>query len=174
VNAPESDDLAVDIRPLDKSIHNRAAFSCGVPELDDYLKNQSSQDRKRYGSVVYVGVIDTSTIVGYYSLSQYSVDLTGLPSDLAKHFPKYSEVPATLLGRLAVHENFQSRGFGELLLFDALKRVLDMTKIIASSGLVVDAKNDKAYSFYKRYGFADIVDVEKRLLLPMKTIAGMF
>jgi ribosomal protein S18 acetylase RimI-like enzyme len=167
-------DQTFEIKPLDKTIHNRAAFSCGEPELDDYLKTQSSQDKKKYASVVYVGAINTTTIVGYYSLSQFSIELKGLPESLSKDFPIYPQVPATLLGRLAVHEVLQGNGYGELLLLDALKRVLDLTVHIASCVLVVDAKNEKARSFYGRYGFVGLADVDKRLLLPMKTIARMF
>jgi GNAT superfamily N-acetyltransferase len=167
-------DQTFEIKPLDKSIHNRAAFLCGEPELDDYLKTQSSQDKKKYASVVYVGTINTATIVGYYSLSQFSIELKGLPDSLAKNFPTYPQVPATLLGRLAVHETLQGNGYGERLLFDALKRALDVSVHIGSCALVVDAKNEKARSFYERYGFIGLADVDKRLLLPMKTIARMF
>jgi predicted GNAT family N-acyltransferase len=167
-------DQTFEIKPLDKNVHNRAAFSCGEVELDAYLQTQSSQDKKRLSSVIYVGVVDTSKIVGYYSLSQFSIELNAIPDDIAKHLSTYPQLPATLLGRLAVHTEAQGEGYGEILLFDALQRTLEVSTHIASCAVVVDVKNDKARSFYMKYGFIRVIDVDNRLMLPMKTIARMF
>ena len=167
-------DPTFEIKPLDKDVHDRAAFSCGEAELDAYLQTQSSQDRKRLSSVIYVGAVNTSKIIGYYSLSQFSIELNAIPDDIAKHFSRYPQLPATLLGRLAVHTEAQGHGYGEILLIDSLRRALEVSTKIASCVVVVDVKNDKARSFYMKYGFIGVVDVASRLILPMKTIARMF
>jgi predicted GNAT family N-acyltransferase len=162
--------------PLDKSKHNRAAFSCEHEALNRYLKEQASQEIKKRVAAVYVLTPDGRTIVGYYTLSQYAVDAGELSAETAKRLrtPKYEKLPATLLGRLARSREFKGSGVGELLLADALKRSLEHSKNIASLAVVVDAKDDKARAFYKAYGFIDLPDHPNRLLLPMRTIEQLF
>jgi GNAT superfamily N-acetyltransferase len=162
------------IEPLDRRRHDRSAFSCGVPALDAYLQRQAAQDMEKHAAVVYVAVVDPPAIAGYYTLSQFSIDLVGLPEDLAKRLPRYPVVPATLLGRLAVASALRGQGLGETLLFDALRRSLDQSAHIASAGVIVDAKDQKAAAFYGRYGFAPILGADHRLFLHMKTIEQMF
>jgi len=56
----------------------------------------------------------------------------------------------------------------------ALKQALDQSKIIASTAVVTDAKDERAKNFYKKYGFVELPDHPNRLFLPMKTIEQMF
>jgi GNAT superfamily N-acetyltransferase len=162
------------MEPLDRGRHDRSVFSCGVPALDSYLQRQAAQDMDRHAAVVYVAVVEPPVIAGYYTLSQFSIDLVRLPEDLAKRLPRYPVVPATLLGRLAVASALHGQGLGETLLFDALRRSLVQSAHIASAGVIVDAKDEKAAAFYERYGFSPILGADHRLFLHMKTIEQMF
>ena len=83
-------------------------------------------------------------------------------------------VSATLLGRLAVSTAFRGQGVGEFLLMDALYRCLASSKQIASAGVIVDAKDEPAARFYKKYGFGELPKIENRLFLPMGTIEQLF
>jgi ribosomal protein S18 acetylase RimI-like enzyme len=161
------------IEPLG-TMHDRAAFSCGSPQLDSYLQRQARQDLKKRAAVPFVITPDHRTIAGFYTLSQYAVDLGELPEDIGKKMPRYPLVSTTLLGRLAVSINFRGQGLGEKLLMDALRRALESSKQIASAAVVVDAKDGQALKFYKRYGFIELPRVDRRLFLPMGTIAQMF
>jgi predicted GNAT family N-acyltransferase len=162
--------------PLDKKKHDRAAFSCEQEPLNTYLKQQASQDLKKRVAAVFVLTPDGKQIAGYYTLSQYAVDAGEFPLEMARKLglPKYSELPATLLGRLARCSKFKGQGIGELLLMGALKQALDHSKRIASMAVVVDAKDERARAFYKEYGFIELPDHPQRLFLPMETIAQMF
>ena len=53
------------------------------------------------------------TIAGYYTLSQYAIELEDVPEEVAKKLPKYALVPATLLGRLAVSIDFRGKGLAK-------------------------------------------------------------
>ena len=154
--------------------NDRASFSCGVPALDTYLQKQVGQDVRRRVAVAFVATSDGKTIAGYYTLSQYSVDLGDLPEELAKRLPKYSVVPATLIGRLAVSTAFRGQGLGELLLMDALTRCLRNSRQVASAAVIVDAKDERVAAFYRRYGFLDLPRIARRLFLPMATIETLF
>lgn len=150
--------------------HDRTAFSCGEPALDDYLRQRSTQDVRRRIARVFVALERASgTIAGYYTLSAASFARDQLPQAAAKRLPHYP-VPAAILGRLAVDRKYQGRGLGELMLADAIKRVLRASEALAVHALVVDAKNDRAKAFYQRFGFVAFVDTPNRLYLPFATV----
>lgn len=161
------------VEPLDRKQHDRATFRCGIEALDLYLQRQAGQDVEKRVSAVFVLTPNGRTVAGFYTLSQYSVNLEGLPREVARKLPRYPELPATLLGRLAVATSFHGQGLGELLLFDALQRALRHSRTIASMAVVVDLKNPETRSFYTQYGFLDLPEHENKLFLPMETIAEL-
>jgi predicted GNAT family N-acyltransferase len=161
------------IEPLGTK-HDRAAFSCGVPAMDAYLHKQARQDLKKRVAAPFVITPDGKTIAGYYTLSQYAVKLDAVPDELVRKLPKYPMVPATLIGRLAVDSKFRGQGLGETLLMDALKRSLRSSKELASAAVVVDAIDEAAAAFYKKYGFIPLPKIERRLFLAMGTVAQLF
>jgi ribosomal protein S18 acetylase RimI-like enzyme len=154
--------------------HNRASFSCGVAALDNYLKKQASQDVSKRVAAAFVITPDGETIAGFYTLSAHVVSLSDLPANVAKKLPRYPAVPATLLGRLAVSNDFRGRGIGELLLLDAFRRTLANTREVASAVVVVDAKDDRAREFYLRHDFIPLPAQPNRLFYPVKTIEKLF
>jgi predicted GNAT family N-acyltransferase len=152
--------------------HDRQAFSCGVDALDRYFRTQAGQEgRKRFASC-FVLVAADGSVAGYYTLSATSIALRDLPPALANRLPRYPVVPATLMGRLAVHQNRRGQGLGELLLLDAFARTLRSD--IASYAFVVDAKDDAAQEFYQHYGFMLLAEGGRRLFLPLAEIAQLF
>ena len=162
------------IEPLGKR-HDRVVFSCGNEALDTYLKKRASQEAKKKIATTFVMAEGlTRAVIGYYTLSATSILLADLPDDTARKLPKYPHVPATLLGRLAVDIRYQGRGYGELLIVDALRRAIQATTEVASFAVVVDAINESARSFYEQYEFCAFPDRKLRLFLPMKTIANLF
>jgi predicted GNAT family N-acyltransferase len=154
--------------------HDRAAFSCGIEALDRYLHQQAAQDVKKRVAAIFVLTPDGKTIAAYYTLSQFSVELDMIPAAVARKLPKYPMVPATLIGRLAVSRAFQGRGLGELILMDALHRCLAGSRQVASAAVIVDAKDEAAAVFYRKYGFLELPEAPSRLFLPMTTIERMF
>ncbi len=162
------DEPALVIEPLG-SHHDRATFSCNEPALDLYLQRQAPQDARRRVAQVFVAVGDPpERIVGYYSLSATSFDRAELPLELAKRLPRYP-VPAAVLGRLAVDQTYQGRRIGESLLLDAAQRVLRASAALAVYAIVVDAKNDRARTFYEQYGFRLFPNMPRRLFLTLDT-----
>lgn len=161
------------IEPLGRS-HERAAFSCGKDSLDQYLKNQAGQAVDKNLAAVFILTPDGKKIAGYYTLSSYTINLDEIPEEIAKKLTRMGEVPATLLGRLARSTEFRGQGIGEILLVDALRKALQNSAHIASWAVIVDAKDDEATAFYKRYGFVPFPTKPNRLFLPMNLISKMF
>lgn len=115
---------------------------------------------------------DEPAPIGYYTLAATSIALIELPEVLAKRLPRYPVVPATLMGRLAVDSRYRGQGHGEFLLFDAFSRAL--RNEIASYAFVVDAKDDHAAQFYRRYRFLPLAGGGPRMFIPMTEIAMLF
>ena len=162
------------VEPL-RDHHDRTAFSCGKKALDDYIRRQARQERDRRVAAVFVLTGDKpSEVLGYYSLSSISISLGDLPKAIARKLPRYPDVPAVLLGRLAIAKTVQGRGFGEYLLMDALKRALDRSRDVAAYAVVVDAIDDHGKGFYAKCGYREFPDRPERLFLTMATIEQMF
>ena len=151
--------------------HDRAAFDCGNVALNDYLKRQASQDVKRRISRVFVARTpdDSKRILGYYTLSSLSIDLTSLPQRMVEKLPKHP-LPAALIGRLGVDQSMKSQGYGGLLLADAIKRTLAVSSEIAIYAMVVDSIDERAESFSRHYGFQHLEPRGRRLFLPLKSL----
>ncbi len=153
--------------------HDRAAFSCGSAALDLYLKTQARQDAEKNLAAVFVLTEDGKKVAGYYTLSQYSVEADTLPEAILRKLTRHRAIPATLLGRLARDLSYQGQNLGELLLMDALRRAFRLSKQVASWAVFVDAIDEKAGAFYRRYGFLEIYSNPRKLFLPMQTIANL-
>ena len=118
------------IEPLGKH-HDRAVFSCGLPELDRYLARQAGQDvRRRIARVFVCTARNSDTVLGYYTLSALAVDLSTLPRELSRKLPRHP-VPCALIGRLAVDRSARGHGLGRMLLVDAIKRTRSASDIMA-------------------------------------------
>jgi predicted GNAT family N-acyltransferase len=154
--------------------HGRAAFSCGVEALDAYLQKQASHDVRKHAAAPFVLAPDGKIVAGYYTLSQYAIDLGDLPEEVVKKLSIFPAGSATLLGRLAVGSGFRGKGLGEKLLMDALYRSLKLSRQAASTGVVADAKDEAARAFYRKYGFIQLPKINQRLFLPMGTIKKLF
>lgn len=156
------------IEPLRKN-HDRETFSCGNPELDDWFKRQAGQDSKRNVARVFVATAPDLGVVGFYSLSAFTLSIEDLPEGIARKLPRYDKIPAALIGRLATDLRARGQGVGKLLLADAIKRILGASEKLAVYAIVVDAKDENASDFYQVFGFKPFPLNPKRLFLPTKT-----
>lgn len=176
-NDPESDRTHVKVEQL-AAYHNRAAFSCGTPELDDYIRRYARQNARRDLSQCFVLVSQAGDpdVMGYSTLSGYTVETTALPPPLAQRLPPNLLLPATLLGRMAVDMRYQGQGYGEKLVLHALRVALRAAHRVASIGVAVDALNDEVVTFYTKpkLGFVVLLDRPRHLLIPMSRVRAMF
>lgn len=156
------------------SHHDRRGFSSGSEALDRYFQYRAGQDWRRKLTVPYVLTDpENGLVVGYYTLSNSSVLPTNLPANVAGKLPHYDSFPAILIGRLAVDRRYRGRGFGGLLLLDALQRCLESSQITGVMAVIVDAKDGAARAFYERFGFHRFADHEYRLYLPTTEIPNL-
>lgn len=162
------------ICPLEKA-HDRKSFDCGNEGLNRYLREQARQDAEKRVAAPFVFTQPGSPrVLGCYTLSSSVIPVGELPEDLMKRLPRYGQLPVTLLGRLAVDRSVGGQGMGEFLLVDALRRSLEAAQQIAAMAVIVDAKDERAESFYRHFDFQPFQQTPLRLCLPMGQIARLF
>lgn len=162
------------VRPLSTS-HDRVGFDCGVDALNDFLRKTARQHREKGLSNTFVLLDEEaqSKILGFFTLSFLEVDVSNLPAEYARRLPKSSRLPAAKLARLAVDKRHQRKGYGAIMLADALKRILTTaTESGAIVGFFVDAKDEEAKRFYLRFGFLPLQDAPLSLFLPFATLVN--
>ena len=154
------------IRAFDKTV-DADSFRCGQPLLDEYIRRYASQDVRRNVARVFAATPerDPHQLAGFFTLGAGSVSCSDLPESLAKKLPRYP-VPVALIGRLAVSTGFQGKGVGSILLADACRKVANASTTLAVAGIVVDAKDAAAATFYRHFGFLTLPGQPGRLLLP--------
>jgi hypothetical protein len=157
------------VEPLDAS-HDWAAFRSGAPEPDPYLRYRAGQDARGKVAAPFVVIGENSAILGYYTLSAYSIRLSELPEAIARKLPRYPLLPATLLGRLANGSSHPGKNLGSSLLMDALYRSWRNTAEAASVGVLVEALDDTARAFYLHHEFTELQDHPNKLFIAMATI----
>jgi GNAT superfamily N-acetyltransferase len=153
--------------------HNRAAFDCGDGDLNIYLQRYARQNHESGGAKTFVAAPfeQPARILGFYSLSPASLDYARTPAIARRGLARY-EVPVFRLGRLAVERSVQGRGLGGGLLLAAGKRCLAVAQEVGGVALLIDAKNERAATWYEGYGAVRLEDAPLSLILPFATLAA--
>ena len=161
------------IESLDKQ-HARNQFDCDVDELNHYLRNTALQHLIKGISRTFVLIDDTvpSEILGFFTLSSCEIRAEKLPERYAKKYPLTA--PAAKLARLAVARTNQREGLGTLLMINAIERIITVSEHLGIIGFFVDAKDQKAKTFYEQFGFIPLPDKPFELFLPMETLKKAF
>ncbi len=156
--------------PISKR-HNREVFDCGDAALNDFLRRHARQTHERGGAKTFLAVRadDTSSVLGFYSISPASVEFAQAPDIIKRGLARY-DVPAFRLGRLAVDKPMQGRGLGGQLLLSAGRRCLRASQEVGGVALLIDAKNEDVARWYAGYGALPLLDAPLSLLLPMASI----
>ena len=146
--------------------HDRQGFDCGRQKLNDGLRQVARQHQEKGLSKTFVAIGEDAPdrIWGYYALTLAELENRRLPDAWRKKLPR--RIPGVRLGRLAVDNRHQCKSLGELLLVDALKRARRIYTEAGGIGLFVDALDEQAAGYYRRFGFAASPDNPLLLFLP--------
>lgn len=138
--------------------HDRQGFDCGRQELNDWLWQVARQHQDKGLSKAFVAVREDepARICAYYALTLAELESRHLPDVWRKKLPR--RIPGVRLGRLAVDRQYQGKGLGELLLVDALTRARRIYAEAGGVGLFVDALDEQAAGYYRRFGFQSAPD----------------
>jgi GNAT superfamily N-acetyltransferase len=132
--------------------HDSSAFDSGEPVLDNWLRHRAWDNMQIGASRSYVVCPKGSLrIVGYFALSMGQILAQETTGSMRRNMPK--QIPAVILGRLAVGRAWQGKGWGRALLADAVRRSLAASKEVSARLVIVHAISPAAEAFYRYYGF---------------------
>ena len=147
---------------------DRSRFRCGKPELDDWLKTKAGQQERSNNTRTFLAVED-ARIVGYYATTAYQLGLDVAAAIFGLGKRRYP-IPAVLLARLAVDEEFQGQGVGKALLVHALTEIAGASRSVGFEVVVVHAIDKEAVTFYAQAGFTRFEDNDLHLFMPVKNL----
>jgi len=164
------------ILPFDPNTHDRAAFSCGVPQIDNYLKLTAKKGSKADVVRVWV-VLDTDTnTVGSYGINMHAIDVKDLPETYKNKAGKHGLLPAAFIAMIGVDQSQQGNGIGSALVADAVCRIARISDEIGTCVIVLDVFDDgdadtvaRRKTYYETFGFLPLPGQPLRLFMPVQT-----
>ncbi|WP_067494230.1 hypothetical protein [Actinoplanes sp. TFC3] len=147
--------------------HDVSRFDCGVPSLNDWLKQEAMRAQESGTARTFTWVKPAANEVrAYFSIAPTQVVRTEVSSGMAGG---YSVIPSFLLGKLALDLPLHGLGLGGEVLHDALTRVVKAANRGGGRLIVVDAIDEKAAAFYAKYDFKPVRNDPRRLVMKVAT-----
>lgn len=171
----EEEQEKIRFKPFDPDIHDRAAFSCGVERIDNFVKRTAKKHQKGDFTRVWVAVGDEpAAILGFYAINAHAIAAADLPAKYTRHAPAHGYVPAAYISMFGVSERRQGHGFGRVLLADCLKRIAEAADSLGIYAIVLDVFEDadveRRKAFYEAHGFQSFPSQPLRMFLPVQTV----
>jgi ribosomal protein S18 acetylase RimI-like enzyme len=145
-----------------------SGFDCGNQDLTDWLVRHAPASHRADLARTYLA-LDGDVVAGYFSITTGSIRPEEAPKRLARGMPRYP-IGTILIARLAVDGRYQRQRLGSRLLAEALRRAVAASDTAAARLVVVDAADDRAVAFYRRWGFVDAPDNPRRFYRKMSDI----
>lgn len=168
------------IEPLDPVKHDRAAFFCGVSQVDNFFKKTANKLSKADNVRVYTMTDDGKSVIGFYAINTHSIHYSELPEKYAKTRPSHGNIPAAYISMIGRDEKYKGGGYGGDLLVDCLKRIAGIAEQIGTAVVLLDVlecgdaeRTKRRIDLYTGYGFQTLPSNSMRMFLPVATIKGL-
>jgi GNAT superfamily N-acetyltransferase len=150
--------------------HDMSQFSSGEVELDTWLRQSAMEVQKKGTGRTFAWVSRDDAqrrIAACYTLAAHVIEREQLSKKLGRGMSR--QLPAVLLGRLALDRSLHGQGLGGAVLAEAISRVVSVSAQLGARYLVVDALHVRAADFYQHYGFTPVPDQHSlRLVLRIR------
>ena len=165
------------VEKFEPSRHDRSAFSCGVPRLDNYLRLTAKKQQKDDMTRVYV-VVESGqqTIIGYHAINLGTLNADALAKQ-PRSAPDHGELPVLFVGQIAVSEEFHGQGVGSILMGHVFAKAATIADQAGCFAVMLDVMSDggdeafeKRKAWYRSYGFQEFLSNPARLFMTMKQI----
>lgn len=134
------------------SRHDLEDFQSGEETLDTWLRERAIDNMTMGASRTYVICPSGSRkVIGYYAICMGQIFNQEVIGSMRRNMPR--QIPAVILGRLAIDKKWQGRGLGKALLQDAVQRASRASQEVSARLLVVHAISAEAEAFYSHHGF---------------------
>lgn len=165
------------IEPLDPTKHDRAAFSCGVSQVDNFFRKTAAKQARADNLRVFVMISPEAELIGFHALNAHAVAYADLPAKYARTRPRHGQIPAAYTSMIGVDRRFAGRGFGGDLLADALRRIVRVADDLGLALVMLDVLDcgdatlvERRLKLYTGYGFTPLPSQPLRLFLPIATM----
>ena len=163
------------IEPLDPAKHDRAAFSCSTPQVDNFFRRTAEKLARANNVRTFVMV--GPELIGFYATNAHAIDYIELPKRFARARPTHGNIPAAYISMIGVDNRFQGQGYGGDLLIDCLTRLAGAADALGIAVVMLDVldcgdrkKVARRLALYTSYGFEALPSNGLRLFLPMATV----
>ncbi len=174
------DDEKLIIEPFDPEKHDRAAFCCGVEQVDNFFKKTANKLAKAGNVRLYVMTAIDAKVIGFYAINAHAIDYQELPKSYARSRPRHGSIPAAYVSMIGVDLKYAGKGHGGDLLADALRRIALASVDLGIAVVVLDVLDDgnanltsRRKKLYEGYGFIPFLSDPLRLFLPVATIVEL-
>ena len=152
-----------------KPHHDLSGFSCGEETLDDWLQRKALKNQKLDATRTFVAHVEESkAIIGYYGLSMSEIVRTDAPKAAQRNMP--SSIPVVLLGRLAIHQEWQGQGLGRFLMRHVIHTAYTASQSVAARMIMTQPLDQRAYEFYQSTGFEPLKSKPDILVIDLKKV----
>lgn len=165
------------IEPLDPEKHDRAAFCCGIEQVDNFFKRTANKLAAADNLRVFVMTAPEGTLIGFHALNAHAIDYADLPPKFARSRPGHGRIPAACISMIGVSERYQGQGYGGDLLVDALRRIASAADSVGIAVVMLDVlnrgnavKTERSKKLYQAYGFLPLPSNPLRLFMPLATV----
>jgi ribosomal protein S18 acetylase RimI-like enzyme len=169
--------VAYVITPLDPEKHDRAAFSCGVEQVDNFFRKTANKLSKADNLRVWVMSEPDGAVMGFYAVNAHSVSYQDLPVAFARTRPGHGEIPAAFIAMIGRDVRYAGGGYGADLLVDCLQRIGRASEALGIAVAMLDVldcgtpeRTARRKALYLEYGFQPLPTNPMRLFLPTATI----
>ena len=171
---------AVTIEPFDPAKHDRAAFSCGIEQVDNYFQKTANKLAKADNVRLFVMAVDDGSVIGFYALNAHAVHYGDLPPNFARSRPSHGSIPAAYISMIGRDQRFRGGGYGGDLLVDALRRIAVAADAIGIAVVMLDVLDcgspDRVVrrrALYESYGFRGLASNPLRMFLPLSIVRSL-
>ena len=141
------------------AIHDLEDFQSGELTLDSWLRERARDNMKIAASKTYVICPSfSSKVIGYYAVCMGQILNQEVVGSMRRNMPR--QIPAVILGRLAINQQWQGKGLGGALLRDAVERSVRAAKDISARLMIAHAISPEAEAFYLHHGFIRLPSLE--------------
>jgi len=165
------------IEPFDPERHDRAAFSCGVEQVDNYFQKTANKLAKADNVRLYVMVDPAGTVIGFYALNAHAVHFADLPAKFARTRPANGNSHAAYISMIGRDRKFSGGGYGGDLLVDARRRIAVAADSIGVAVVILDVLDcgdpdrvARRKALYESYGFLPLASNPLRMFLPVSVV----
>jgi GNAT superfamily N-acetyltransferase len=147
-------------------------FDCGMDSLNRWLTHSALRANRQDTARVYVWTqYGDNRVVAYFAINPTQVNRE---DGISKSAAVLDRVPAFMISKLAVDRSIQGQGNGKDLAIDAIQRIVGVAQLGGGRLIVVDATDEKAYTFWQRIDFIPVKNNPHRLYMKVETARRAF